>query len=458
MQRMTPQFSILKYTGSEREREREKGRERSDMGRPPSGVRGVIKKGPWTPEEDLMLASYIQENGPGNWTSVPNSTGLKRCSKSCRLRWTNYLRPGIKRGNFTAEEDRKIIQLQDVLGNKWASIAHYLPERTDNDIKNHWNTHLKKAADRARGSRSDDGQRHAASSINTTTSVPDQDSDCSKGRWERRLQKNVHMAKKALSDALSPPASTPDPGVTLPLTTNGLGTPLAMATTPLLSSGFMSFRPPRGWDLNALHQQLMLPADNHQFRSQAAARITQASNYSTTEPYVFNCENIAVWLQRWNKEAPKSRLDNEESALIKKKDNYDGSSTTGRLEYLSSFYERRYKNAAARIHNNSKEINSPQNNDQGMMNSTKYVNRSSASKEDSMQHINAKDKISACHQPLLPAAVAAPAPPAHGGQHEDDSPHAVVAAPASLSGEDEDEPLPQLNMSIPYDHAPWPFF
>uniref|UniRef100_A0A2P2J6D9 Transcription factor MYB60 n=3 Tax=Rhizophora mucronata TaxID=61149 RepID=A0A2P2J6D9_RHIMU len=114
------------------------------MGRPPCCDKVGIKKGPWTPEEDIILVSYIQEHGPGNWRSVPTNTGLLRCSKSCRLRWTNYLRPGIKRGNFTAHEEGMIIHLQALLGNKWAAIASYLPQRTDNDIKNYWNTHLKK--------------------------------------------------------------------------------------------------------------------------------------------------------------------------------------------------------------------------------------------------------------------------------------------------------------------------
>ncbi|XP_077247633.1 myb domain protein 60 [Tasmannia lanceolata] len=114
------------------------------MGRPPCCEKVGIKKGPWTPEEDIILVSYIQEHGPGNWRSVPTNTGLLRCSKSCRLRWTNYLRPGIKRGNFTPHEEGMIIHLQAMLGNRWAAIASYLPQRTDNDIKNYWNTHLKK--------------------------------------------------------------------------------------------------------------------------------------------------------------------------------------------------------------------------------------------------------------------------------------------------------------------------
>ncbi|XP_026450825.1 transcription factor MYB94-like [Papaver somniferum] len=114
------------------------------MGRPPCCDKVGIKKGPWTPEEDIILVSYIQEHGSGNWRSVPTNTGLQRCSKSCRLRWTNYLRPGIRRGNFTELQEKIIISLQSFLGNKWAAIASNLPERTDNDIKNYWNTHLKK--------------------------------------------------------------------------------------------------------------------------------------------------------------------------------------------------------------------------------------------------------------------------------------------------------------------------
>ncbi|KAM0858068.1 hypothetical protein ACQ4PT_048061 [Festuca glaucescens] len=114
------------------------------MGRPPCCDKVGVKKGPWTPEEDIILVSYIQEHGPGNWRSVPINTGLMRCSKSCRLRWTNYLRPGIRRGNFTTHEEGIIVHLQSLLGNRWAAIASYLPQRTDNDIKNYWNTHLKK--------------------------------------------------------------------------------------------------------------------------------------------------------------------------------------------------------------------------------------------------------------------------------------------------------------------------
>ncbi|CAK7349964.1 unnamed protein product [Dovyalis caffra] len=114
------------------------------MGRAPCCDKNGLKKGPWTPEEDHKLITYIQLHGPGNWRSLPKDAGLQRCGKSCRLRWTNYLRPDIKRGRFSFEEEESIIQLHSILGNKWSAIAARLPGRTDNEIKNYWNTHIRK--------------------------------------------------------------------------------------------------------------------------------------------------------------------------------------------------------------------------------------------------------------------------------------------------------------------------
>ncbi|KAG8096289.1 hypothetical protein GUJ93_ZPchr0013g33916 [Zizania palustris] len=112
------------------------------MGRAPCCEKIGLKRGRWTAEEDEMLAGYIAKHGEGSWRSLPKNAGLLRCGKSCRLRWINYLKAGVKRGNISREEEDVVIKLHATLGNRWSLIASHLPGRTDNEIKNYWNSHL----------------------------------------------------------------------------------------------------------------------------------------------------------------------------------------------------------------------------------------------------------------------------------------------------------------------------
>ncbi|XP_044472102.1 transcription factor MYB123-like [Mangifera indica] len=116
------------------------------MGRRPCCSKEGLNRGAWTAMEDKLLTSYIKVHGEGQWRDLPKRAGLKRCGKSCRLRWLNYLRPDIKRGNFSHDEEELIIRLHKLLGNRWSLIAGRLPGRTDNEIKNYWNTTLGKKA------------------------------------------------------------------------------------------------------------------------------------------------------------------------------------------------------------------------------------------------------------------------------------------------------------------------
>ncbi|CAH2043837.1 unnamed protein product [Thlaspi arvense] len=207
------------------------------MGRPPCCEKTGVKKGPWTPEEDIILVSYIQEHGPGNWRSVPTNT------------------------------------------------ASYLPERTDNDIKNYWNTHLKKKLKKINESGEEDND--GFSSSNTTSQKQYQSSN--KGQWERRLQTDINMAKQALCEALSldkPSSSTLSPSSS---------SPLSPVIVPQNIPSFSSALIDRCYDPS----------------SSSSSTTTTTTSSTTTNPYpsgvyASSAENIARLLQDFMKDTPKA--------------------------------------------------------------------------------------------------------------------------------------------------------
>ncbi|KAM0902884.1 hypothetical protein ACQ4PT_019013 [Festuca glaucescens] len=107
---------------------------------------GDLRRGPWTAQEDMLLVDYITKHGEGRWNSLARCAGLRRTGKSCRLRWLNYLRPDVRRGNITPEEQLLILELHSRWGNRWSKIAQCIPGRTDNEIKNYWRTRVQKHA------------------------------------------------------------------------------------------------------------------------------------------------------------------------------------------------------------------------------------------------------------------------------------------------------------------------
>lgn len=152
-----------------------------------------IRRGPWTAEEDSLLMNHITLHGEGRWNSVARSAGLKRTGKSCRLRWLNYLRPDVRRGNITLKEQLLILELHSQWGNRWSKIAQYLPGRTDNEIKNYWRTRVQKQA------------KQLKCDVNSK-----QFRDAMRYVWIPRLMERIRAASESNSDQSTIQYSTTD--------------------------------------------------------------------------------------------------------------------------------------------------------------------------------------------------------------------------------------------------------
>uniref|UniRef100_A0A0E0R0Z9 Uncharacterized protein n=1 Tax=Oryza rufipogon TaxID=4529 RepID=A0A0E0R0Z9_ORYRU len=139
-----------------------------------------MKKGKWSKEEDDLIKNHMEKYGIGrSWQALSDALGLQRCGRSCRSRWLNYLRPGLKHGDFSPAEERIICKMYSKKGSSWSAIAAQLPGRTDLAVKNYWNSTLKKRFPAAAAARSTAAarRRHRPAASATTSSDDDDDVD-----------------------------------------------------------------------------------------------------------------------------------------------------------------------------------------------------------------------------------------------------------------------------------------
>ncbi|KAK9106661.1 hypothetical protein Syun_022672 [Stephania yunnanensis] len=154
-----------------------------------------VKKGAWTEEEDLLLKKFVAKHGEGKWRHAPVTAGLNRCRKSCRLRWLNYLKPNIKRGEFTSDEIDLMIRMHKLLGNRWSLIAGRLPGRTANDVKNFWNIHVNKPSFyKSKNRKSSESPYIVKATSSNDGSIRTKDANAEKP-WSQTYSENNHQSR-----------------------------------------------------------------------------------------------------------------------------------------------------------------------------------------------------------------------------------------------------------------------
>ncbi|XP_028801532.1 transcription factor MYB97-like [Neltuma alba] len=215
----------------------------------------VLKKGPWTAAEDAVLVEYVTKHGEGNWNAVHKNTGLARCGKSCRLRWANHLRPNLKKGAFSPEEEKLVLELHAQFGNKWARMAALLPGRTDNEIKNYWNTRVKRCQRQGLPLYSDEPGRSTTSAKPIAVGLPPPASQIEflHHHHYHPLSSPTPPPHSPLSSPLQPKPSISDPMIPLssPSSSTSSHSFIFSRPTPLLSNplGFKRFRTSSGYPI-----------------------------------------------------------------------------------------------------------------------------------------------------------------------------------------------------------------